>query len=189
MAIAHARLEFLQRSNNKNACCKAAYNSRSKIKFDGHDFCPPKTYNWSYKDSCIFHEILLPNKVDLSFKSPEKLWNSAEVIERKKNSQVAMELVIALPDDKCISIEDRIELTKTFVQKNFVDQGLAAQIDIHPPDKKIHLSPKSGQVKSFDHNWHAHILITTRKFSLDGRSLAEKARNLMPDVKKGKITI
>jgi len=186
MAIAYARLQFIQRSNGKNACCKAAYNSRSKVQFEGHDFNPKKIYNWSYKEPCVFHCVLLPEHVDKSFKNIEKLWNAAEASELKKNSQVAIELVLALPDDQCISIEDRIELTKSFVQKNFVDKGLAAQIDIHPPEKKIHLSPQSGEVTNFDQNWHAHILLTTRRFSKDGKSLAEKARDIMPDVKTTK---
>ena len=183
MAIGFARLQHVSRSNGKNACCKAAYNSRGIIHFEGHEFSQEKTYNFSNRGKCIFHEVLLPSHVDTSFKSPEILWNAAESAETRKNSQVAMELVLALPDDKCISIEDRIELTKTFIEKHFVDKGLAVQIDIHPPENTIHLSSESGEVKSYDHNWHAHILATTRRFTKDGKNLGEKARDLMADVK------
>ena len=183
MAIGFARLQHVSRSNGKNACCKSAYNSRGIIHFEGHEFSPEKTYNFSNRGKCIFHEVLLPSHVDTSFKSPEILWNAAESAETRKNSQVAMELVLALPDDKCISIEDRIELTKTFIEKHFVDKGFAVQIDIHPPENTIHLSSESGEVKSYDHNWHAHILVTTRRFTKDGKNLGEKARDLMADVK------
>jgi hypothetical protein len=36
MAIGFARIEFVKRSAGKNACAKAAYNSRGTIKFEGN---------------------------------------------------------------------------------------------------------------------------------------------------------
>lgn len=183
MAIAFARIEFLKRSDNKNACCKAAYNSRGKIKFNGHDFSPSKTYNWSYKEKCVHSEILLPNHVDPSFKSPEILWNAAEAVETKKNSQVAKEVLLALPDDACLSIEDRIELGRRFIIETYVSKGLAAQIDIHPPEIKTYICPETGKKISVYTNWHLHALMTTRRFTEDGKKLGEKARDLMPTVK------
>ena len=35
-------------------------------------------------------------------------------------------------------------------------------------------------------NWHAHVLITTRRFLEDGSDLGEKARDLMPKVANGR---
>jgi Ti-type conjugative transfer relaxase TraA len=188
MAIGFARLEFVQRSAGKTACGKSAYNAREKIHFEGTNFAEAKAYNWSYKEKPAYHEVLLPSHVDAKFKSLEILWNTAEKKENRHNSQVAMEMVLALPDDKVISLEDKIELVKTFVEEYFVKNGLAAQIDIHQPDQRIQLSEENGEIENLEHNWHAHILITTRRFKENGLELEDhKARDLMPIIRGEKV--
>lgn len=188
MAIGFARLEFVQRSAGKTACGKAAYNARDKVFFEGNKILESTTYNWSYKDKPSYHEILLPRHVDVKFKSIEILWNTAEQKENRENSQVAMEMVIALPDDNTISLEDKIELAKTFVEEHFIKNGLAAQIDIHRPDQKVHLSIETGEIENLEHNWHAHILTPTRRFKENGSELEDhKARDLMPVIRGGKV--
>lgn len=188
MAIGFARIEFVQRSAGKTACGKSAYNAREKIQFQGTKFAESKTYDWSYKEKTAFHEVILPNHVDRKFTSLDILWNTVEQKENRSNSQVAMEMVLALPDDKVISLEDKIELTKTFVLEHFTKHGLAVQINIHRPDKKIFLTMSTGEVDGFDHNWHAHILIPTRRFHENGQELDDhKARDLMPVVRDGRV--
>ena len=137
MAIGYARAEFVKRSNGKNACAKAAYNARSRIEFDGNCALDPEVYDWSSKAPSVFHEVLLPEGVQEKFKSPQILWNAAEAREKRYNSQVAIEVLLALPDDKVVSLEDRIQLARTFIQTHFVEKGLAAQIDIHSPKEKF----------------------------------------------------
>lgn len=177
MAIGFARLEFVKRSEGKNACAKAAYNLRGKIKFEGNCVYGPKEYDCSLKEPPVFHEILLPEHVALDFKKSEILWNRVEQKEKRYNSQVALELLLALPDNDEISLTHRIELAKRFIKMNFVDHGLGAQIDIHAPDKE-------------DRNWHAHVLITTRRFKRCGLELDDhKARDLMPKVSLGKVVV
>jgi len=83
-------------------------------------------------------------------------------------------MVLALPDDAQITLEDRVTLARQFVQENFVDRGLAAQLDIHAPHEG-------------ERNWHAHVLMTTRRFTPDGHALGQKARDLDAEVRKGFI--
>lgn len=188
MAIGFARLEFVQRSAGKNACAKSAYIGRSKVHFKGTEFSESKTYDWSNKDPVVYQEIIIPQHASRSFLNAEALWNAAEAKENRSNSQTAMELVLALPDDIEVSLEDKIELFKSFIQKNFVDKGLAAQIVIHPPEKKVQLNSETGEVENLDHNWHGHALFTTRRFKEDGEELEnKKARDLMPEVRNGKV--
>lgn len=225
MAIGYARVEFVQRSNGKSACAKAAYNSRSRIEFEGNCVMSPEIYDWTDKDKPAFHEVLLPKGINEKFKSPDALWNEAELAESRINSVVGLDLLLALPDDQVISLEDRIYLARSFIQKHFVDKGLAAQIDIHHPEKKIQimrdnrelglfkgmsgniiqenqssiklqlengktvsLNPEEFTGFSFEQsNWHAHVLVTTRRFQKDGLGLGEKARDLMPQLAKGKV--
>ena len=87
---------------------------------------------------------MLPQGADLKFKNSTTLWNEAERCERRKDSQVVKELVIALPDDKQLTFEDRIELARRFAGTHFVDKGVAVQLDLHEPDSE-------------EKNWHAHL--------------------------------
>lgn len=224
MAIGYARVEFVKRSEGKTACAKAAYNSRSEIKFEGNNTLDPEVYDWSGKEKPAFHDILLPEGVNEKFKKMAVLWNAVEAKEKKCNSQVAIDLVLALPDDKEITVENRIELVRGFVNEQFISKGLAAQIDVHKPEKRVEVTRdnkdlglikgmrghliqekgnsilhlETGEKVSFDpkeftgfiekeHNWHAHVLITTRRFTEDGLELGEKARDLMPRIMKGKV--
>ncbi|MGE3556325.1 MAG: AAA family ATPase [Candidatus Obscuribacterales bacterium] len=184
MAIAFARLGYVKRSDGKNVCCKAAYSGRMRVHFQGHEFQPAHTWNWSNKDPAVHHEIFLPEGADSALKDPETLWNLVERTERRKNSQVAIEMVIALPDDKILTKEDRIELARSFVERHFVKHGLVVQLDVHPPEKKVALV--NGQTETLDHNWHAHVLATTRRLGPDGKTFSShKARDLMPEVRNG----
>jgi Ti-type conjugative transfer relaxase TraA len=226
MAIGYARVEFVKRSDGKTSCAKAAYNSRTRIEFHGNCALDPENFDWASKEPPTYHEILLPSGANEKFKSPQVLWNAVEIKEKKYNSQVAIELLLALPDDKIISLEDRIHLSKTFVQTHFVDKGLAAQIDVHPPERRIKITRDNREIglykemlgnvieekedcltvqfdskrtisfnpKEFtgfietENNWHAHVLITTRRFQKDGLDLEDtKARDLMPRICKGKV--
>jgi hypothetical protein len=54
----------------------------------------------------------------------------------------------------------------------FVEEGLGVQFDVH--------RPHDGEK-----NWHAHLLVTTRRFAKDGQSLDQKARDLSPQVRGG----
>jgi ATP-dependent exoDNAse (exonuclease V) alpha subunit len=188
MAIGFARLEFVQRSAGKNACAKSAYIGRDKVHFKGNEFSESKTYDWSRKEPVSYQEILLPKHANPSFLKAEVLWNAAEAKENRSNSQTAMEAVLALPDDLEVSLEDKIELAKSFVQKNFVDKGLGAQVVIHPPERKVQLDSETGEIENLEHNWHAHVLLTTRRFKENGEELEDKkARDLMPSIRNGKV--
>lgn len=171
VAIQFARLEYVSRSSGGNSCRKSAYNGRQRI----HCEREGQTFDFRREGDNVHHEILLPKGVAEKFSDAETLWNAVEHKEQRKNSQLAKELVLALPDDPQVSLEDKVALTKSFLEKHFVQKGLAAQIDIHKPHKEK------------DHNWHAHILITTRRFSENGQALGEKARDLDASVRKGKV--
>ncbi|ARN84782.1 hypothetical protein GQ61_05170 [Candidatus Nucleicultrix amoebiphila FS5] len=133
-------------------------------------------FHFQHKRDNVYHEILLPEGADLKFKNSSVLWNAAEHAERRVDSQVAKEAVVALPDDKEIRLEDRIELSHRIAKEFFLSKGLAVQIDIHAPHDE-------------DKNWHVHMLATTRRFSEDGKSLnAYKARDTDPTIRKGFVT-
>ena len=170
MAIQFARCEYISRNSGGNACRKASYNQREEVRCERTG----ELFSFKERGGNIHHEILLPEGADSRFKNSSVLWNEAERCERRKDSQVAKEFVIALPDDEKITLEDRIELSREF-SHIFVGKGVAVQLDIH--------APHDG-----DKNWHTHLLVTTRRFSEDGQTFCSlKARDLDPVVRKGTV--
>jgi len=170
VAIGFARVERVSRSSGKNACCKGAYNARTIVKDDKTNII----YNFIKKGGNVYHEILLPEGVDQKFKNLPELMNAIEHIERKDNSQLLKEYVLALPDEDNVSLEMKKEMIYEFIHKNeWVKEGLAVQIDIHAPHDE-------------EKNWHAHLLVTTRRFTKDGARLGAKARDLEPQVRGGR---
>lgn len=142
MAIGFGRVEFIKRSEGRNSCQLSAYLSRSRIFFEGNCALEPKLYDFSHRENVSHHEIILPDGADENLKIPEVLWNLAERKEVRKDAQVSMHLVLALPDDKEITLEDRIELTRTFIKKHY--HGLVAECVIHPPERKIEFTEENG---------------------------------------------
>jgi Ti-type conjugative transfer relaxase TraA len=170
MAIGFIKSRYVSRSTGGNACNSSAYNARTKI-LDEHT---GQIYNWTRKGDDIYHEMLLPEYVDKKFKNLSILSNTVEANEHQKNSQVYIEWVIALPKEEEVTLEMKKELVYRFIKyKNWIEEGVGVQIDIHKPHEN-------------EDNWHAHLLVTTRRFSKDGLGFEHlKARDLQPKVVNG----
>jgi len=173
MAIAFARARYISRSTGGSAARSAAYNARAEI----GDERTGEVFYFKHRDAPEHHEVLLPENADAKFSDASALWNAAEAAERRKDSQVAREIVMALPANAEVSNEDRIELARSFAKEHFVAKGLAVQLDIH--------APHGGDLESERANWHAHLLITTRRIDGDHLS-ATKARDLAPDIRQAR---
>lgn len=170
MAIAFARARYIGRASGGSAVRSAAYNAREGIA----DERTGALYYFAHRDHPEHHEVLLPEGAGEALGNAKALWNAAEAAENRRNSQVAREIVLALPANAEISPEDRIELARTFAEQHFVLKGLAVQLDVH--------APHVGDGESERANHHAHLLITTRRVEGD-RLSAKKARDLDPEVK------
>nr|WP_109510551.1 AAA family ATPase [Orientia tsutsugamushi] len=162
MAIQFTRIEFLSRSTGGDSCRKAAYNARTIVENEKTGI----KYNFSRKKDNVYHTVLIPDYVNQDFKNIQTLMNEVERTETRENSKLLKDIVIALPDEKELNLEHRIELTHRIVDAmEWVQNGLGVQIDIH--------KPQTG-----DKNWHAHILVTTRRFKENGEELGDKAVDL-----------
>ena len=120
--------------------------------------------------------MLLPEGAAARFADSAVLWNAAEAAERRKDAQVAREIVLALPANAALTDADRIELARSFAEQHFVSKGLAVQLDVHR--RRMRATAKSERA-----NWHAHLLITTRRLEGEGFA-AKKARDLDPEVRR-----
>jgi Ti-type conjugative transfer relaxase TraA len=171
VAIQFARARYISRSTGGNAVRSAAYNQRTAIASDRTG----ELFSFKQRDAAEHHEVLLPESAATNFASSAVLWNAAEAAEKRKDAQVAREIVLALPANPELSNEDRIELARSFAAQHFAAKGLAVQLDTH--------APHEGDSGSERANWHAHLLITTRR--LEGARFAiKKARDLDPDVRR-----
>jgi Ti-type conjugative transfer relaxase TraA len=171
VAIQFARARYIARSSGGSAVRSAAYNAREAITAERTG----ELYYFKHRDAPEHHDVLLPEGADARFAASAVLWNAAEAAEKRKDAQVAREIVLALPADQDLSNEDRIALAHSFAAQHFVAKGLAVQLDVH--------APHDGAEESERANWHAHLLITTRR--LEGeRFSAKKARDLDPEVRR-----
>ena len=171
MAIAFARARYIGRSTGGVAVRSAAYNAREAIT----DERTGELYYFKHRDAPEHHEVLLPEGADAKFAESATLWNAAEGAEKRRDAQVARELVIAVPANRELSEEDRVELVRSFASEHFVSKGLAVQLDVH--------TPHAGGQDEETANHHAHLLVTTRRVEGD-RLSAKKARDLDPEVRR-----
>lgn len=147
MAIYHCSVKVISRNTGRSAVGAAAYRSGEKItnERDG------EIHDYRKKGGVVHSEILTPENAPEIFKDRSTLWNEVEKSETRSNSRTAREVEVALPNE--FTREQQIEILREYVQKNFVDNGMVADISIH--DKG-------------DGNPHAHVLLTTREVSPDG---------------------
>ncbi|HEL0648817.1 MobA/MobL family protein [Streptococcus equi subsp. zooepidemicus] len=168
MAIYHLSIKIISRGKGKSAVAASAYRSGEKIKneYDGivHDF--------TRKGGIAHTEILLPQNAPKEFANRSVLWNSVEKIEKSKNSQLAREIEIALPQE--LDREKQIELVREYVKENFVKVGMCADIALHD---------KNGT------NPHAHILLTMRPLNKDKTWGAKSRKEYILDKNGEKVKL
>lgn len=145
----------VQGSKGQSVVAKSTYNARS-VSFDKKT---GKRRDYRYKGSVLFSELMFPTNAPewitkLCQNRPE-FWEDVEVNEKRKDAQYAREVVVALPH--VLTVQQCIDLTKEFVQENFIHEGMVADVTIHPP-------PPGGD----NRNIHAHILLTMREITIDG---------------------
>ncbi len=176
MAIAFARARYLSRSSGGNAVRSAAYNARESLAAERTG----EVFHFRHRGAPAHHEVLLPDGADPRLGEAGALWNRAEAAERRKDAQVARELVLALPADRDLSHEDRVELARSFAREHFVSKGLAVQLDVHAPHEAVGEGSEGERS-----NPHAHLLVTTRRVEGEGFA-SHKARDLDPEVRSAK---
>lgn len=159
MAIYHLSVKMLSRSDGRDAVAAAAYRAGQKLKNEKTG----ETHDYTKKRNVIETTLIFPEQKNAKI-TREKLWNRAEQSEKRKNSSLAREFEIALPEE--LPRDAQIELAKGFAQEIADKYHVAADLCVHSADK-------NGDQR----NIHAHILTTTRRIDEHGE-LGEKAREL-----------
>lgn len=151
MAIYHFNAMIISRSAGRSATASIAYRAGISIT----DRRTGLEFDYSRRDGVEHTEILAPAHSPDWVQDRSELWNRVEEAETRKNSQVAREVRVALPDE--LDPEQRMALVRDFCQSQFVDVGMIADIAIHAPGRE-------GDQR----NHHAHIMLTTREIGADG---------------------
>ena len=147
MAVYVVRMQVIGRSAGRSATAAAAYRSGEQVK----DKRTGKTHDYTGKTDIYDSEILKPAIAPARMGDRTTLWNEVEQTEQRKDAQLSREFLVALPAE--LNNHQRQELTRDFVQDQFVDQGMIADIGYHDFNS---------------HNPHAHIMLTMRSVDKDG---------------------
>lgn len=154
----HFGAKPISRGAGQSAVHTAAYNSRSQLTNERED---KLTKDYSDRGGLIFEGVFAPKDAPDWTHDRAQLWNRAEAAENRKDAQTARNLSVALPAE--LTDEQREWVVKDFA-RHLTRQGMVADVAIHAPDEK-----------GDERNYHAHILVTTRR--LDGDDFAAtKAR-------------
>jgi Ti-type conjugative transfer relaxase TraA len=151
MAIYHFHTKNISRAQGRSAIGCAAYRAGERL----HDERQDKTHDYTRKQDVLHTEILLPENAPAWMGDREKLWNHVESCEKRKDSRLARECEISLPRE--LTVEQNLALAKEFVQREFVDKGMVADMALHQ-DKN-----ENGELQP-----HVHVMLTTREITPDG---------------------
>ena len=106
-------------------------------------------------------EIMTPADAPAWASDRQQLWNMVESTEKRKDAQLARDIIAALPRE--LDLEQNTALVQDFVEANFTSRGMIADVSIHESD-----AGDGGK------NPHVHIMLTMRPIEEDG--FGKKAR-------------
>ena len=163
MAIYSLQIKAIGRSKGRSVVAAAAYHAGEKIGDDRSGV----VWDFTAKRGVLYSEIFTPEGAPEWAKDRAELWNAAERAEDKSTrpeaAKTARDIIVALPHE--LTAEQRIEATRAFAQSLVERYGVAVDLAIHAPDRH-----------SDDRNYHAHLLISTRR--MNARGFDAKTREL-----------
>lgn len=151
MADYRLSVNVISRADGKSAVAAAAYRHACRLQ----DERTGQVCDYSRKGGIAHSEIIAPDQIPDWMRDRAQLWNAVEKIETRKNSQLSREIQLSLPHE--LTPDQRRDLVRGFVQEQFVDRGMIADVAIHAPN------PKGDE-----RNHHAHIMLTMRELTAEG---------------------
>ena len=158
MAIYHLHVKVIGRKSGASAVASAAYRSGLRL----HDERLDRAQDFSAKRGVVHSDVMLPENAPEAWRDRERLWNDVEAFEIRKDAQLAREVEFALPRE--MTQAQGIELARDFVQAEFVDRGMIADLNVHWD------MAEDGMPKP-----HAHVMLTMR--AVDENGFGQKVRD------------
>ena len=157
-AIMHMSVSTISRATGRSAVAAAAYRAGTRLR----DARTGIEHDYGRKRGIVETFIAAPDGCAW-ITDRQALWDAAEATESRKNSVVAREWLVALPD--ALDAPQRAELARALAVELVTRFGVAVDVAIHAPSKQ-------GDGR----NHHAHLLTTTRTAGPHG--LGDKTRIL-----------
>ena len=151
MAIYHFSAKIISRTNGSSAVASAAYRAAERL----HDDRLGRDHDFSNKAGVVHSEVMLPEGAPERLNDRTTLWNEVEAGEKRKDAQLAREVEFSIPRE--LNQQQGIQLAREFVEKQFVDRGMVADLNVHW-DKAKDGSPKP----------HAHVMLAMRDVGPEG---------------------
>ncbi|CAD7342150.1 Ti-type conjugative transfer relaxase TraA [Sphingomonadales bacterium 58] len=151
MAIYHFSAKVISRANGSSAVASAAYRAAERL----HDDRLGRDHDFSNKAGVVHSEILAPEGAPERLNDRATLWNEVEAGEKRKDAQLAREVEFSIPRE--LNQQQGIQLARDFVEKQFVERGMVADMNVHWD------MGKDGQPKP-----HAHVMLSMREVGPEG---------------------
>ena len=126
MAIYHHKVKIISRSAGPSLIASAAYRAGEKIR----DAKAEKTFDYRRRQGVLHSEIIAPINAPDWVYDRSMLWNTVEATENRKDSQMAREILVALPIE--LDSDKRIKLVSGYIVEQFVKKGYSGP---HCPDQ------------------------------------------------------
>ncbi len=150
-AIYHLSVKVISRSAGRSAVAAAAYRSAGRL----HDERIDRTHDFTNKSGVVHSEVLLPEGAPEHLTDREQLWNAVEAAEKRKDAQLSREVEFAIPRE--LDRSEGIRLAREFVEREFVERGMIADLNVHWD------IGADGLAKP-----HAHVMLTMREVGREG---------------------
>jgi hypothetical protein len=173
MAIFHLNTSTISRKSGRTSTAAAAYRCGGIL----YDERTDKTHDYSKKKGVVFSECFIFENNKKIILDRERVWNTAEKVEKRIDARTAREIIINLPYE--LDEINRAELVQEFTEYLAKNYNVAIDFAIHEPSK-------DGDQR----NHHAHILMTTRRAELGENNslvLGEKTNLELSNTKLGKL--
>jgi Ti-type conjugative transfer relaxase TraA len=151
MAIYHFSAKVISRANGSSAVASAAYRAAERL----HDDRLGRDHDFSNKAGVVYSEILMPEGAPERLSDRTTLWNEVEADEKRKDAQLAREVEFSIPRE--MDPQQGIQLARDFVEKQFVERGMVADMNVHWD------MGKDGNPKP-----HAHVMLSMREIGSEG---------------------
>jgi type IV secretion system protein VirD4 len=150
MRTAHFRFELqnLSRNAGRSLVAAAAYRWGEPL----YDERTGLHHLYPSRGRIDLTEIRAPEGAPGWVHDPERLTNSIQAHERRKDARLARDILINIPHE--LSFEQGMQAVRAFVDREFTRKGYVTLISSHG----YRADPKTGR-----RNWHVHLLVSMRR--------------------------
>ncbi len=155
MAHFYLNITSVSRGAGRNAVASAAYRAGERLREERTG----RIHNHSRRRDVVHTEIFVPEQFAAQplewARDRERLWNTADHVEKRHNSRVAREFQVMLPAE--LNPQQRLSLARAFSREIAERYRVAVDLAVHDPRP-------DGDPRNF----HAHLLATTREVTPAG---------------------